>query len=409
MKLKPEDTASLTSEQLRSGFRSLLFAGQLEEEFRHYYSRSSVSRARLMPSFTIMMTLILVFLHLSSDKVSYASIAYDIFVLMPLLIGTLYTSTKPSQFRSYQVLLALSALLSGFLIVSVVFRPILPDMPSYFPIETTWVFAIWLIHGLRFRVAALIAMSVSAMHMFGVLFSGYGIKHAGYDIVMLLMVNGIGAIACYQLEYAIRRAFLESKEVKSLATELGKLAQLDGLTGLNNRRCYDEQIERIWNQSRREQVPLSILLIDIDHFKAYNDQYGHQQGDDALKSVARVISACERRPLDIAARFGGEEFILVLYGQDERAGAMIGESLREAISMLQIPHSESPTHPSLTASIGVAVIMPDAQRSCAGAVQMADEALYQAKAEGRNRVVIRESNVSTLNTGSFRSDHAATA
>jgi diguanylate cyclase (GGDEF)-like protein len=282
-------------------------------------------------------------------------------------------------------------------------------MPSYFPIETTWVIAIWLIHGLRFRVAALISLSVSAMHLLGVLYSGYSIKHAGYDTVMLLMVNGIGAIACYQLEYAIRRAFLESKEVSSLATELGKLAQLDGLTGLNNRRCYDEQIERIWNQSRREQVSLSILLIDIDHFKAYNDQYGHQQGDDTLKSVARVIGACERRPLDIAARFGGEEFILVLYGQDERAGAMIAESLREAISVLQIPHGGSPTHPNLTASIGVAIIMPDTQRSCAGAIQMADEALYQAKHEGRNRVVVKVSNVSTLNTGRFRADQTATA
>jgi len=386
-----------------------LFSGPLENEFRQYYSRSSVSRARLMPSFTIMMTMILMYLHISRDEASIVSLAYDICVMMPLLIGTLYASTKPNQYRVYQILLAMSALLSGFLIVSVVFRPVLPDMPSYFPIETTWVFAIWLIHGLRFRVAALIALSVSAMHMYGVMWTGFGIKHAGYDLLMLLMVNGIGAIACYHLEYAIRRAFLESKEVSALASELDKLAQLDGLTGLNNRRSYDEHIKRIWNQSRREQVPLSILLIDIDHFKAYNDRYGHQQGDDALKSVARVIGECERRPLDFAARFGGEEFVLVLYGQGEKSATMIAESLREAVSAQQISHNTSPTQPHLTASIGVAVIMPDSHRSCAGAVQMADEALYQAKGEGRDRVVIRQSNVSTLNTGRFRSNHTATA
>jgi diguanylate cyclase (GGDEF)-like protein len=214
-------------------------------------------------------------------------------------------------------------------------------------------------------------------------------------------------VSCYQLESTVRRSFIESRELVELAREL---TELDGLTGLNNRRTYDIYIDRIWRQSRREQAVLTIMFVDIDHFKAYNDRYGHQSGDDTLKAVADVIAAHAKRPLDFVARYGGEEFVLALYGSpadpnlypENEAARMHAETLREGIAALQIPHDDSTTGEYLTVSIGVAVILPGARRSLAGAVQMADEALYQAKEEGRNRVVVIQTGDSKFRTGRFR-------
>jgi diguanylate cyclase (GGDEF)-like protein len=143
-------------------------------------------------------------------------------------------------------------------------------------------------------------------------------------------------------------------------------------------------------------------LLDIDHFKPYNDRYGHQAGDDALKDVAGVIANGVHRPLDLAARYGGEEFALVLYGPTDEYISQLPENLRREILDLGTVH-EAATHTKfLSISIGVAVVHPDAGRSLAGAIQMADEALYQAKEEGRNRVVIKLSGTTDIETGRFR-------
>ncbi len=141
----------------------------------------------------------------------------------------------------------------------------------------------------------------------------FGSQEALFTAVMLVGANGIGALACFEFEAVSRRSFLESRR-------LNDLADRDGLTGLYNRRAYNNYMERIWRQSRRDEGQLTIMLIDIDHFKAFNDFYGHQAGDDALKRVAEVIAMGAQRPLDFAARFGGEEFALVLYGPAQDFG-----------------------------------------------------------------------------------------
>jgi diguanylate cyclase (GGDEF)-like protein len=405
------------AEQLNKGFRTLSFADRLEQEFRKYYSRSGVSRARLMPAFAIMMTLIAMGMRLGDDGPQLTMNLWDVGFFLPLLTATLYASTLPERYKLYQGLLALTGLCSGLVVSSLYFRPSLPGMPSYFAMEVAWIFAVWLIIGLRFRVAATVALLISAAHIFGTLSLNFELQVISYEMVMLLLVNGMGAISCYQLELAERRSFLESKELGELNKELEILAQLDGLTGLNNRRSYDNFVERIWGQCKRDQVSLTLLLIDLDHFKAFNDHYGHQTGDDALKAVAEVIKSTVKRPFDFAARYGGEEFIIALYGTPEMYGGRaasdasraLAETLRDGIRNLKIPHKKSSTDKYLTASIGVAVILPEAKRSLAGSVQMADEALYQAKEDGRNRVVVTESGTALVRTGRFRASDRAMA
>jgi diguanylate cyclase (GGDEF)-like protein len=323
----------------------------------------------------------------------------------------------PERYKLYQALLALTGLFSGLVVASLYFRPSLTDMPSYFAMEVAWIFAVWLIIGLRFRIAATVALLISASHIFGIFSLNVELQVIGYETVMLLLVNAIGAMSCYQLEIAVRRSFLESKELGELNKELEILAQLDGLTGLNNRRSYDIFIERIWGQCKRDQVSLTLLLIDLDHFKAFNDHYGHQSGDDALKAVAEVIKSTAKRPFDFAARYGGEEFVIALYGTPEIYGGNVAtdasralaEKLRVGIQKLKIPHEKSSTSKYLTASIGVAVILPEAERSLAGSVQMADEALYRAKEDGRNRIFVTESGTALVRTGRFRASDRATA
>src|SRR5690348_1715952 len=148
-------------------------------------------------------------------------------------------------------------------------------------------------------------------------------------------------------------------------------------------------------QALRDRRSLAVLLIDVDHFKAYNDRYGHQAGDNALRRVAQVVQSFARRPLDMAARYGGEEFVLALYDMTGEYVQEIAEDLRKEILALQVPHEDSPTASCVTASVGISVVRPKMGRSPDGAVQLADEALYSAKRGGRNCVKLVDSD-STL-------------
>nr|WP_084688302.1 diguanylate cyclase [Paraburkholderia oxyphila] len=168
-------------------------------------------------------------------------------------------------------------------------------------------------------------------------------------------------------------------------SELQLLARTDGLTGLNNRRSLGEILEQEWRRARRNRSVMSLLFLDIDRFKAYNDTYGHQAGDDALAVVARCISASIRRPADTAARYGGEEFVVVLPETPASGAAEIAERIRSAIAGCEIEHAGS-EYGRVTASIGVVSRVPETDDDLSAAIKAADEALYQAKTSGRNRV-----------------------
>ncbi len=180
------------------------------------------------------------------------------------------------------------------------------------------------------------------------------------------------------------------KELEAKNSELERLSSQDGLTGIANRRIFDEFIKKEWGRAARDENPLSLILIDIDHFKSYNDNYGHQGGDDCLRQVAQKLDGTVNRPSDLVARYGGEEFAVVMPGTDLEGAKSIAAALCEGISSMGLAHSHSSTADHVTISLGVASAIPTFDGAPEELIEKADEALYQAKKTGRNQYKVSE-------------------
>jgi diguanylate cyclase (GGDEF)-like protein len=177
-----------------------------------------------------------------------------------------------------------------------------------------------------------------------------------------------------------------TRELQRLNGELQHLSVIDELTGVANRRSFNRVMAHEWARAAREAAPLSLLMIDIDSFKAYNDHYGHQSGDECLRRVAAALTGAARRPGDHVARYGGEEFTVLLPQTGGPGALTVAESLRAAVEGLNLPHARSPSHGRVTISVGVASTLPE-RRGCSDSlVAAADRAMYEAKSDGRNCV-----------------------
>ncbi|MBF0224301.1 MAG: GGDEF domain-containing protein [Desulfobacterales bacterium] len=167
---------------------------------------------------------------------------------------------------------------------------------------------------------------------------------------------------------------------------LEELSMSDALTGLPNRRKLFEHLKLHWNMAKRNKFPISIIMIDIDFFKKYNDTYGHQKGDECLKAIALILEKNIRRPGDIVARYGGEEFTVVLPATNEEGALSIAESMRESVLASKIESKDSPNK-HVTISVGIATEIPEAASMFEDLIGKADKALYQAKNTGRNKCI----------------------
>jgi len=179
-------------------------------------------------------------------------------------------------------------------------------------------------------------------------------------------------------------------ELQRLNEELHRLAVLDELTGISNRRFFNLLLEQEWGRAAREVHPLSLVMIDIDFFKNYNDHYGHPRGDDCLRRVAGTLSALTRRPGDQVARYGGEEFVVLMPHTGQRGAAAVAELLRHKVEELNLEHARSGIGDHVTISLGVATAIPERRSSAELLVAAADQAVYEAKRHGRNRVHVFE-------------------
>lgn len=186
---------------------------------------------------------------------------------------------------------------------------------------------------------------------------------------------------------AVVRARVKTQlTLKAQTDALRMLASLDGLTGVPNRRIFDERLDAEWRACRRSGSPLSLLMVDVDHFKLYNDHYGHLDGDQCLKVIASALASSVERGRDMLARFGGEEFVCLLPDTDLEGAKHIAEKLRQAVEGLAIPHVESKTAATVTVSLGVATTAECDALEPPDLLKVADEQLYLAKQSGRNRV-----------------------
>jgi diguanylate cyclase (GGDEF)-like protein len=172
-----------------------------------------------------------------------------------------------------------------------------------------------------------------------------------------------------------------------LTERLRRLSTSDGLTGIANRRNFDEELARVWRRAQRQASPVALCLVDIDHFKRFNDHYGHLAGDDCLRRVAQALQTSLKRPFDLVARYGGEEFAVLLPETHFEGAELLAEEMRKAIESLDIANVRSDESRRITISCGVAIITPREGAEPASLIAAADTCLYRAKREGRNRVV----------------------
>ncbi|TMH72085.1 MAG: diguanylate cyclase [Betaproteobacteria bacterium] len=194
--------------------------------------------------------------------------------------------------------------------------------------------------------------------------------------------------ALQRLESMRTKQLEMSRDLASANRELEKLSRQDGLTGIANRRYFDSYLLIEVRRAAREKAPVSLILSDVDHFKAFNDCYGHQAGDDCLRRVAAALSSAGRRPADLAARYGGEEFAMVLPGTVLEGAVDVAQAVSRVIGGLAIPHARSAVDHNVTLSQGVVSLIPEKESASEDLIQHADQALYQAKQQGRNRYVV---------------------
>ena len=191
-----------------------------------------------------------------------------------------------------------------------------------------------------------------------------------------------------QLQHEIDERQKVEEALRYANEELQRLATMDGLTQIPNRRRFEEYLNHEWKRTVREQTPLSLILCDIDYFKNYNDTYGHQAGDECLHQIAQRISQALRRPMDLVARYGGEEFVIVLPNTPPEGALHVARNVQNSVLELQIKHSQSLVAECITLSMGIAsthqAFSPEAL------VSIADHALYEAKRQGRNRIVLKD-------------------
>jgi diguanylate cyclase (GGDEF)-like protein len=388
---------SPVAEQLRRGFPWLRFDADLESRFREEHYADGLHQLRL--NLAMALAIVIAFgamegLAIPLDGQRLAALVRYV-VLIPGLLGCIAVTFLPNGARLYPPIVTVLAPFAVVAVAAVEIHAALHGSNLFFATLVLTTIFVYFLAGLMFYAAVVASAIGLVAYLVGGLAVDLPVYQVLYNAMVLLFANLVGTTVAYNLEFARRTGWLEAKL-------LGEMALRDGLTGIYNRRRLDEHLARAWQQGTREQRPMAVLMVDIDFFKAYNDRYGHQAGDEALKAVAGVMARAARRPLDFVARYGGEEFVVVLFDATREYAAELAARIHDGVTALAIRHTGSTVAPVLTVSVGVAFAVPVGGRSPEGLVQLADEALYTAKNRGRDCVTVMDAEYAQLKTGSFR-------
>jgi diguanylate cyclase (GGDEF)-like protein len=389
----------------RRGLLRLRFPDELEAEFRAAYRETHRRWARM--SLLLALSTVLGFAVIDHWVLPNPSVGHSDLVRfglhLPMVVVMLFMTFDRYFDRWYQLGIQVSTPLFGIGTVILATQANGEHVPLIAARLVLVIFFLYFMVAMPFHAALRTNLVLIAAYVVAFIVNQVDVNIATYQLFVLFCANLIGGAGCYALEHANRIAFLDRRR-------LAEVAMHDGLTGLLNRHALEEQARRLWQQASRDKLAVSVVLVDIDHFKAFNDRYGHQAGDQCLRDVAAAVRrASRRRPLDLVARYGGEELIAVLFGADRDHAETVARTILDAVRELRIPHVGSLTRPYVTVSVGAATVEPGADYTHEFAVQLADRALYAAKGRGRDSGTFLDSSLTTIEPASESDDQLKTA
>ncbi len=394
------ETGSIDA-KTESEVERLRFAPEAEAEFQTYFIQRSLARARWATAIYLVLVAVVTAINMRGNMAPLSeAVLQPIYLLRlgvacPALVLILAATVIPELQRHYQWIAATAVIVTGMSVMAISGLAAADGQPQFQMGDVLIVVYATLFLGLLSRAVMIVALALMLMFVGIGLYLGVSADHLIFASCVIFAATLMSVSSALRMERLLRANFIENRL-------LNDIAERDGLTGLYNRRMFDTLTNRLWMQAQRNQDAVQVVLVDIDHFKAYNDLYGHQAGDNCIRRVASIIARATKRPLDFCARYGGEEFALVLYAPSGTDPSALPERIRRETMALDIPHAHAETAGVLTVSIGSATAQPGTKRSLAGLIQTADEALYRAKQLGRNRVLHVDSADSDTPTGAFR-------
>jgi len=390
-----------TNPETRREIARLRFRPDIEDAFRAHYLHRNLPRARWATAIYLSLIVVVTAINMRGGMAPLAeSVLEPIYLLRlgvacPALVLLLAATLFPSLQRHYQLIASAAVIATGMSVMAISGIAAASGLPQFQMGDVLVLVYATLFVGLMFRAVLIVTASLIVAFVGMGWFLGVPGPDLSYAAAVMFATTLMCVLSALRVERLVRASFIETQL-------LNDIAERDGLSGLYNRRMFDTLANQLWLQAKRNGDALQVILVDIDHFKPYNDLYGHQAGDNCIRQVSGIMARAARRPFDFCARYGGEEFVLVLYAPSGTDPTTVPEQIRRETLALAIPHAKSAAAKTITVSVGSAIAAPDSKRSLAGLIQSADEALYRAKDLGRNRVLHVDAAESDTPTGAFK-------
>ena len=385
---------ALLNDLLQAGWLRFRFPRSLEQEFRHYHATASARTFRSTVFYVLLLYLVLgigIMIIIPSETLGSWPLGYSAVTLLILAAVALSRSHRLDTWhQQYVTALAFPGMVVLTVLPEFTGAPVMKQAATIGTVHAAVV--IGSVLGLRAGPAALAMWGGGYLGVVAILVSGQSLS---WLLTHQTLTAGcaVGTVVAWLMERQSRQVFLqqsllslEKARSDDMAERMKEMSREDGLTGLANRRHFDEVLNLEWQRCMRDGASLSLMFIDVDFFKPYNDEYGHQAGDDCLQRLGRILADHARRPGDLAARYGGEEFVVLYPQTGPRSLEQMADKLLRAVADERMPHGHSSVADHITVSIGTACIVPEQSYNPEQLVAAADHAVYEAKNKGRNRV-----------------------